>query len=322
MKKFLLQILCWAFGFLVIGLLLMSYNKYKFYGNAATEKKIAYYNNNDEKYNALIFGSSRMYRHVNPVLLNPETSHRIKAYNMSTGGTFFAESLYQFRNTKIDKNIKYVIFEAQDLIPFETNAYSNKILYYHDLPTTFFEVNYHFEDKDWNSLYLSVTHYLANIFYFKKLSKTYLSQTEFINYQDGYYPLEKEYDQFISVKKQRDDYLKDTTKVALQKNQVLAIKKMNSAWENEIKLLKKECENKGVKLILISSLFTEPKDFSFIKEDSYLKVIDFTSRKKFREFYSNKYVYDNGHLNMEGSKIFTKKLAESLNVFLDRERMK
>lgn len=320
MKRFSLKIFVWCLGILFVGLFLMSNKKYKFYGNGEAKLKVDYYSKNSEKYNTLIFGSSRMYRHINPTLLDSATSHKIKAYNLASGGTFFSESLYQFYHTPIDENIKFVIFEVQDILPFETNSYSGKILYYHDLPTTNFEVKYHLLNDDWNSIYLSATHFISNIFYFKKIGQQDVNNREFLSKSNGYYPLEKEYDRFNSVKSQRDAYMKDTTKVYESVSQILPKKQMNATWKNEIKALKKECENRGIQLILVAPLFSDPMDLSFIKQDSNTKILDFTSRQKFREFYNFKHVYDNGHLNMLGSKIFTQKFADSLNTILDSKK--
>jgi hypothetical protein len=320
MKRFLLKIFVWFFGILLIGLFLMNYKKYQFYGNGEARLKIEYYTKNATKYNTLIFGSSRMYRHINPTLLDSATSHKIKAYNLASGGTFFSESLYQFHQTPIDKNIKYVIFELQDLMPFENNAYSEKILYYHDIPTTSFEVKYHLKNKDWNSLFLTLTNFVSNIFYFKKLNRQELYHTEFLTFNNGYFPLEKDYTLFQSVRTQRAAYLKDTTQLTQRMEQKVVKKKMNVVWKNEIKSLEKECQDRGIKLILVSSLFTQPIDFSFLKKDSTTKILDFTSPKKFKEFYTYKNVHDNGHLNMRGSKIFTQKFADRLNNVIESEK--
>ena len=320
MKRFLLKIFVWFFGILLIGLFLMNCKKYQFYGNGEARLQIEYYTKNATKYNTLIFGSSRMYRHINPTLLDSATSHKIKAYNLASGGTFFSESLYQFHQTPIDKNIKFVIFEMQDILPFESNAFSEKILYYHDIPTTNFELKYHLENNDWNSMYLSANHYIANIFYYKKLGQQSNNNKEFLSFSNGYNPLEKEYNRYNSVKTQRDAYLQDTIKVHNKVNQMLPQKKMNVAWENEIQLLKKECKKRGIKLILVTSLFTEPMDLSFINEDENTEILDFTSTQKFKEFYNFKHVYDNGHLNKVGSKLFTQKFADSLNNVLESEK--
>ena len=73
-------------------------------------------------------------------------------------------------------------------------------------------------------------------------------------------------------------------------------------------------------MILVTSLFTEPMDLSFINEDENTEILDFTSTQKFKEFYNFKHVYDNGHLNKVGSKLFTQKFADSLNNVLESEK--
>lgn len=96
MKRFSLKIFVWCLGILFVGLFLMSNKKYKFYGNGEAKLKVDYYSKNSEKYNTLIFGSSRMYRHINPTLLDSATSHKIKAYNLASGGTFFQKVYTNF----------------------------------------------------------------------------------------------------------------------------------------------------------------------------------------------------------------------------------
>ncbi len=318
MKKFLLKLVGWISLFLVFGLILLTVYKYKFYGNGTMRQKAAFYEKNSEKYNAIILGSSRMYRHLDPAILDSVTHHQIKAYNMATGGSFFTESSYIFHQLKLDKNVKYLFFELQGLLPLESNVLSTKALYYHDLRTSIFESNYYWESKDWDGIYTAFEHYFINVFYLKKLDQTnYFIDQGSADYRDGYYPLEKEYNRSTSVKTQRDYYVKDTMQLFLKRNEPLKMIKMNTSWENEIISLNNECDKRGIKLVLVSPIFTEPYDLSFLKEVSNTKILDFTSRKKFKDFYSSKNAQDNGHLNQRGAKKFSKIFADSLNVYLE-----
>ncbi|MFC6267093.1 hypothetical protein [Frigoriflavimonas asaccharolytica] len=321
MKKFVFKLVAWISLFLILGLCLLFSNKYKFYGNGTIRQKVDFYKKNGEKYNAIIMGSSRMYRHLDPVVLDSATHHQIKAYNMATGGSFYTESRYILRQLELNKNIKYVFFEIQGVLPLERNALSTKALYYHDLPSTIFESKYYSETKDWAGVYTAVEHYFINIFYLKKLDQTdYFIDQGSADYRDGYYPLEKEYNRSTSVKTQRDTYVKDTMQLYSQRNFVLQPKKMNTAWENDIQLLIKECDKRGVKLVLVSQLFTEPYDMSFLKKNSKTKVLDFTARKKFKDFYTSKNAQDNGHLNQLGARKFSKIFADSVNIYLNEIR--
>lgn len=318
MKKFIIKIACWLCFLFLIGFGLSSLKKYKLYGEYFIRQKIHYYDQHGEGYNALIFGSSRMYRQINSGLLDSATSHKIKSYNLASGGTFFTESMYEYRQTNIHKNVKYVFFEIQDVQPFDINAYTEKFLYCHDLPTVNFELKYFAHDRDWNSSFLSVSHFFANIFYFKKLGQRDKTVNTFTDYNNGYFPLEKDYKNMVSVRKQRSIYLKDTTQI--YKNRINAEKspkkRLNPAMIAELRLLAEDCQKKGIALFLVLPPFSVPTELSEVKKIPNTKILDFSSRAAFSELYTNRNVYDNGHLNMRGATLFTKKLADSLNHFI------
>ncbi|WP_294287189.1 hypothetical protein [uncultured Chryseobacterium sp.] len=315
MKRFIIKTACWLLFLFLLGYALASVTKYKLYGEYFIRQKVNYYSKQGAGYNALVFGSSRMYRQVNTGLLDSATAHRVKAYNMASGGTFFSESIYEYRHTDIHKNVKYLFFEIQDVQPFDINAYTEKFLYYHDLPTVNFELKYFVHNNDWNSSFLSVSHFFANIFYFKKLGQRDKTVNEFTDYNNGYFPLEKDYKNMVSVRKARSAYLKDTTMI--YKNRINAEKspkkKLNPALISEIRLLAEDCQKKGIRLFLVLPPFCTPTDLSDIKTIPDTKILDFSSRKAFSEFYTNRNAYDNGHLNSHGAVLFTHKLADSLN---------
>ncbi len=315
MKKFIIRIACWLVFLFLIGFALASVKKYQLYGEYFIRQKVNYYDRHGAGYNALVFGSSRMYRQVNTGLLDSATAHKVKAYNLASGGTFFSESMYEYRHTDVHKNVKYVFFEIQDVQPFDVNAYTEKFLYCHDLPTVNFELKYFAHNSDWNSSFLSVSHFFANMFYFKKLGQRDKTINEFTDYNNGYYPLEKDYKNLISVRKQRAVYLKDTTliyrhRVEIEKSPK---KRLNPALVGELRLLAADCQKKGIKLFFVLPPFSTPSDLSEVKGIPGAEILDFSSRSIFRELYTNRNVYDNGHLNRRGAAIFTGKLADSLN---------
>lgn len=315
MKKFIIKIACWLLFLFLVGYGLASVKKYKLYGEYFIRQKVNYYDKHGAGYNALVFGSSRMYRQLNTGLLDSATTGKIRAYNMASGGTFFSESMYEYRHTNIHKNVKYLFFEIQDVQPFDINAYTEKFLYCHDLPTVNFELKYFARNNDWNSSFLSLSHWFANIFYFKKLGQRDKTVNEFTNYNNGYFPLEKDYKNLLSVQKQRSIYLKDTTQIYKNRIQVenTPKKKLNPALVYELRLLAEDCQRKGIKLFLVLPPFSTPADLSEIRTISDTRILDFSSRKAFGEFYTYRNAYDNGHLNRRGAALFTHILADSLN---------
>ncbi|WP_027381640.1 hypothetical protein [Chryseobacterium daeguense] len=315
MKKIILKLLGWLILFSLGGYALLLSNNCTFYGDYLIRQKVKYYYQHENEYNALILGSSRMYRQVNPGLLDSATHHTIKAYNLATGGTFFTESRYVFRHLKLNKNIKYLLFEIQDLQPFEGNSYTEKIMYYHDLPTVAFECKYYKKNKDISSSFLPISHYIANILYFKKLAQRDKPVNEFANYNNGYYPLEKDYDKIITVKELRDRFVKDSTGIVSKSAE---LQKVNPTIIKDLKNLALNCQKQKIQLILICPPFGTPSDLSEIRAIRNTKVIDFTSREKFKEFYTFRNAYDHGHLNQKGALLFSNKLADSLNLYLKK----
>nr|WP_314493870.1 hypothetical protein [uncultured Chryseobacterium sp.] len=315
MRRFIVKIVVWLVCISFIGYALCSLSQYKFYGEYFVRQKINYFNQHNKKYNAIILGSSRMFRQINPMLLDSATSHRIRAYNMAAGGTFYTENRYIYRQMNIPDHIKYIFFEVQDLQPFDKNSYAEKVMYYHDFTTVGFELRYFTEEKNINSSFLSISHFFANIFYFKKLGSRDKTKNEFVSSNNGYFPLEKDYDEYENIRNLRQQYLRDTMVIS-KDNRYLEKeprKKLNPALIQDIRILAEDCKKRGIKLILILPPFAQPTELNEIKKIIDTKVLDFSSRSTFKELYYSKNVYDIGHLSSSGSKAFTLKLADSLN---------
>lgn len=314
MKKFIIKTICWLLCIFLAGYGLSFFSKYKFYGDYFVRQKINYFNQHNNKYNAVILGSSRMFRQIDPRLLGSATSHQIKAYNLAAGGTFFTENRYIYRQINIPDNIKYVLFEIQDLQPFDKNSYSEKIMYYHDFPTVGFELSYFIKENNINSSFLALSQFFANIFYFKKIGSRDKIKNEFVDYNHGYFPLEKDYDEYKNIRKLRQQYLMDTAVVSKDNRNLEKeiSEKLNPILIHNIKLFAEDCKSKGMKLILVLPPFAKPTELSEMKKIPDAKVLDFSSRSLFKELYYSKNVYDIGHLSSSGSKAFTLKLADSL----------
>ncbi|MDB4299104.1 hypothetical protein N9906_03780 [Flavobacteriaceae bacterium] len=166
MKKFLKRIIVFAITSLVISNFLKSlFPSHYSWGNEAFQEKVNYVAG-DQSINSFYFGSSRVYRHLNPEIIdsvyNNNNNYKIKSFNMGAPATFAPHSYYLYENflsSEASEPMQLAIIELSDIHPAGLkNLSSDKNVYWQN----FNDLSFIFSSMYRNQEY-SLTRRLANI---------------------------------------------------------------------------------------------------------------------------------------------------------------
>lgn len=329
LKKILLLFLL-AFAIVKIISVFMPYH----YGNVWYSAKMNNLNKVDKKFNTFFFGSSRFYRQVNPVLFDQEISDcKVKSYNLAAPATFCPQNYYlleNFLDSEPELNIetKFCFIELMDV-----DTISPKLL--HQERTNYF-LNTRYFTFALNSIksnrnlskfekYKSIKKYLTS-FIEKQLNLGHFSQQLIKpNYYNedyvginGFYPLETELEQTLDLNIKNNLIKRNLNlnkKGLLNKcNDYDRSKKTNAFIDQihaeKIRNLIKKYGERNIKIIFVlAPRNISPSLIKLYDTIEHSNKINLCDPEKYPEFYSISNSFDLGHLNINGSEIFTKALA-------------
>lgn len=334
MKQFIKRVLFFFAFFLLILITKKQITPY-YLGDKVFNAKYEDYSRDEEQFNSVIFGSSRLYRHVNTLLLDSLLSdYNFSTYNFANWGTYNPESYFLYDNflNSIDSGkIKIAFLELQQLHPYSNdNCRTTKASYWNTLKYLFFSIeyinhsNYIYEKKqelykNYLKSYFFGLHdflFLENILPSKKIKEIG---------ENGFYPLEKamnEHGVNNKYKKRWDEFHSDTLelenriKAAKIDAETISPKALNKHHLKFLNSLITKSEQKGIHLIFVLSPRLKKDQYSELIPLSYAlpqeNIIQLYSYSRYNKFYLSDYSFDVGHLNTKGANLFTEHLA--LNV--------
>lgn len=336
MKKYLFSLFK-----LVAALIIVLYAKScitpYYYGDTKFYLKYVYYKNNFsiQEYNTVFFGSSRIYRQLNPIYFDELlTTEGTRSFNFATGGTYNPESYYlieQFLESDKSNGLRYAFIEIQSLTKFnKNNNYSStKGSYWNTIRILAYSFKYMMKDDSYNSfdylLYL-ISHFnrLIDFDIYKKIHS--VSKKTVVN-NSGHYSLEYEMSSqnALTLKKRNYQFHSDT--LAIQDRIVASINanefssiKPNIHHIKFLRNIKAKAEKKGINLFFIVPPRLSLEQYADIipitKHLSTNEVIELHDYNKYKEFYLTKNSFDIGHLNNNGTKIFTEEVAKNLKKYI------
>lgn len=310
-------------------------------GNPYYEKKIQYFTKNETDFNTVIFGSSRLYRHLNPEVFDKILEeYQISSFNLAAPATFVPEvyHLYEkFLETVDISSLKFAIVELGSIRRIrKENVYTHRNYYWHNLKYCIFSIETIFSSK------LSITQkferikpyllsYICKIVNFygyepffdekNDIQKGYLGENK-----DGFYSLNdqiRDDNENIDLQKRQHFFKKNTA--ALDKKAKSAKRAFaseydehffNSAHFKKLIDLIEQSNKKGVHLIYI---IPPRKNKSEYQKLLALKnrlpkknILDVANPEKFPELYQVSYAFDVGHLNKSGANIFSRYTANGM----------
>jgi hypothetical protein len=333
-RKFLIRI--FIFGMILASLLILKKSMTPYYlGNSDYRVKLDYSKRSQQKFNTVVFGSSRLFRHVHSALLDSLLSEKqLNTFNFASAATYNPEAYYLYENYIEDaqKNeIKYAFIELQNLYEItKENQKSTKATYWNNFRYLLFSYRYilntHYGylkkskfiwDYTLSFIYGHLDFQILKHF-FKPADKATIRK---IGIQ-GFYTL----DQNLADTKQNDYYKKiktsflaDTMVLQERMKGVKEAKKVSTTTPvNQFHLdfllaLIDNSKQKGIEVIFI--LPPKLKDIQYIELLPVANalpakhIIRLEDPDKYKEFYLTKYAFDVAHLNALGANLFTNYVA-------------
>jgi len=342
MKKFLVRLA--AFTCLTLGLNIVlniffhpyEYDRYKI--------RYDYLKNNLTKFNTIFWGSSRTLRHIDPNQydsLTVSTNQPTQSFNLGSPANRSFETYEQYEKFLADyeqmpaRNIKSAFIEIHPLEYIDNKNLGTKRSYYWLNFQNFLLINQYFGSyKATERVFLMKNFTLSLLF--NKLGFNYF----FINDQavdsivlgnnnKGYLSLEEEVakthdeDQKVKLFANRKTFLQDTNYLVARKKG--AIKdfgiqhndpaKSSLVHLNYLKELLKKSEKAGIRLVyIIQPRLTSYKEVLAIKKGLPAQsIIEIANPEIYNSLWSTNTSYDIGHMNKQGSTIFTNLLFTQLS---------
>jgi hypothetical protein len=336
MKKFIKN----SITFLLFLVLILGIKKVitpYYMGNNLFNSKLNYYNfnYNNEKYNTVFFGSSRIYRHINPILLDSLLYlQNLKSFNFATPGAFNPESYFLYENfidNLTNNDIKYAFLELQELNYIsEKNLQTTKANYWNDLHFLNYSYNYILASKNSKSLkckyiFNYTVSYIYSFLDFKILENKFkLKDIKHIGL-NGFYPLDKELIDSKNNEGLSNRYITFNSDTTVLNKRILEAQNSKKILNNNdinqyhleylISLINKS-NKKDIKLIFILPPRLSKNDYlqliplaNSLPQKNIIKLND---PEKYKVLYMAEYSFDIGHLNSKGANFFTKYLADEL----------
>lgn len=342
MKQFLRNSALVLFCFLAISVIYHSALPYHAgsnqYSNQLNELK-------KYKANIVLFGSSRTYRHINPLLLDSLMAPlSTKSFNMAPSGCFGPESYYLLENFLKNSDvpsIEFVLLELQGLEKHDNiNKASSRANYWihpSSLPWLFAyikQANYKQIDKKnhwrWHYLELLLYGYLSSwkIGYFLPSgNENYTGKAGHKSFKD-----EMTSENAPEYAKRKLQFSRDTIRL---RNRIQAAKfadQFEPSSAAQIPALhKKLCQLdslaklRGIKLYYHIPLRLEENEYRQLLPVAEMlpadRLISLYSYSENKELYTRDISFDAGHLNEKGTRLYTVKLAEKWKALLQNKKV-
>ncbi|MCX2745861.1 hypothetical protein OO013_18410 [Mangrovivirga sp. M17] len=349
MKKLLFKTLLLCISVLIINVIIKQFITLPVtWGFERLDSKFNHFTNNLEKYNSLMIGSSRLYRQVDVKTfdsLNNEAGIDTKTFNFGVH-TMSAADTYRFLSALSDSlqpgDLDYIFIELMN-----TNHVSVKNLgtirstFWYDNESVTFSVRsiLNSNRSTVNKIYGSISHlvsysldftnagYISNYLEYQTVDtdseryKYYLGPS-----QDGYFPLMDEMKDPSTDESDRtvlesryEDFLKDTLSATTYKNISIesysdqSYDSFNEYHYNYLKGIISKLEDKDIKVFILFPPRQTRENYMelipILNQFPENKVLSVSSGKEYPELYLAKYSFDFGHLNNEGSVLFTKEIS-------------
>ena len=340
MKSFITKIVLLFFLYCTLSFVISYFTPYH-WGNPWFSSKVQFLEKNIEsECNSFFFGSSRIYRQIDPVVFdstfNTISKKKIKSFNLGAPATFNPQSYYLFEaflNSELSKHAKYCFIELMDVdLLNDYFMHEERTSYWQNYSDLLFvgksiysNTELGFSKKMKSGLNYSVS-YIENILHLghfgnQILNPNYYDDKYLGTQKDGYFALDFDYQ--TTKNKTLKMHLYDRKQRILKKPELIKNRKKDIANYynnisnnydkinlNRILELKQKCNKKGIQLIFILS----PRNGSQkllnlsqkIPEDN---LIDMSNPLKNDLLYNYENSFDIGHLNSKGSYLYSKMLA-------------
>ncbi|MGZ4117736.1 MAG: hypothetical protein ACXVPY_09655 [Bacteroidia bacterium] len=339
MKRFIRTLFLFSILFLLAAKFAHLIDRDAYSGSPYYSKKYKFYEEHKLQFNSVIFGSSRMFRQVNPAIIDSMLKeYHFSTFNMGAPATFNPEEYYLYEKLLEDHpNFKYAFIEFQPLCEIaENNVDSKRSYYWMNLKYLNFSIHYVLDANYPQALKTKIIReycqgYINNMFDFSGcLAPFHHTNAESDNClgknKNGFYSLNEEMEDTPGDNEFRyrlTSFLKDTTilKERINMSKVAFSEKntgvyLNKYHLNYLKRMIEKSEAKGIQLFFIIPPRLTLKDYqellSLAKALPEKNVIQLADVNKYPEFYKSATAFDIGHLNKTGAELFSRLLAAEI----------
>lgn len=317
------------------------------WGNEYFHPKIKYLEKHrDKKFNTFFFGTSRIYRQIDPFIfdsiVNQSQKKKSTSFNLGAAGLKNPESFYlieNFLSSDIAKNTKYCFLELRDVdVTGEERLHKQANNYCKNLKDILFvwKSNYHMKidlDEQRSSISNYAVSYIENKLHFGHFGEQLLGNFYYINNlgekENGYYSIDDEIntlnnnpETFDNFQKKRRGFLNDTTILSKHKKKSLNWYKKETydkVYLDRLLTLKNHCKKQNITLIFILAQQSTKKTINLSKQLPKESVIDLCDPNKHSAFYLVENHFDEVHLNKKGATLYSKALANAFIKILEKE---
>lgn len=306
--------------------------------------KYDYYQTHKDDYDALFFGSSRVYSHVAPDVFDATAKANgvaLSSYNFGIPAMRAIDSAVLLQQVLANppKNLKWVFFEStldKGYEPF-ANARTRRSLYWHTWKNTAFAARYILtSDESWPSKVVLVSSHLLPFLYQQLNVGRMFNQvlpSDFLPEEQqaiadftqakGYYGLSDQADptRQAFLQNQPDYQAKVTALTVSESATAPQAPYLSANKQNLIDQVSEAIRAAGAEPIFIESPTLNPaNDFRSAQQLGLIQhLLSYKNPSQFPQFYSLNNRYDVEHLNQPGSKIFTQQLAKDFSQKVARE---
>lgn len=332
MKRFLTMVLVFFVG--LLGLVLIRFVVSPYYsGNPVFGAKLAEYRKMEASVNTAVFGSSRMYRHIDPLLLDSLLGDRnVSTYNFADRGSFNPESYFlyeRFLDDLPEGSIRLAYLELQELNNLTPgNALTTQGSYWNSPSMLRYCLGYIAgSDLTFFGKWKLRVKYLMSFLYriIDLTTLKYLAETPGpVQGIRGFYALDEQVADGVGIKPLLERYEEvraDSTEFGRRRKAAGKIPVLyasgaqgNAYFLKYLNRLIDRSAKKGIHLVLVlPPRLDEPayrELVPVVKALPQAHAIELASLSKYPELYEMAYTFDVGHLNSRGANFLTTQLAE------------
>jgi hypothetical protein len=340
MKSFVKRLFFFFLVFVAFSLVISFFTPYH-WGNPWFSSKIQFLEKNHiTEYNTFFFGSSRVYRQIDPAVFdstfNSISKEKISSFNLGAPATFNPQSYYLFENflnSELSKNSKYCFIELMEVDLLSDNLmHEERTSYWQNYSDILFVGKSIYSNKQLglkNKIKSGINYsvsYVENILHFghfgnQIINSSYYDDKYIGTHRDGFFPLEYDYE--TTKDKKVKKHLYERKQSIIEKPELIENRKINIAnsynnisnnfdkinLDRILELIQKS-NQKGVQLIFILSPRNGNQQLLNLSHQiPEENIIDMSNPHNYDLLYSYENSFDIGHLNSKGAMLYSKMLG-------------
>jgi len=317
------------------------------WGNVWYSSKIRYLEQQPARFNTVFFGTSRIYRQVNPTvfdsIVNLNSEENIQTFNLGAPATFCPQTYYlyeRFLESELSNNVKHVFIELMEIDQISSALmHQERATYWQNISDVWFVIKAITVDKTlkFTTKGLIYIHYLIsyleNLFNIGQFPDLLLNNEYYSDYyvgpgKNGFTSLEfdlesNQMQQVIDdLLVRKSDLNKDVSQLEVRAEKTIEL--FNSESESNPVHLKRIMElihksnERGIRLVfIISPRWIDESIIPLYNSIPEKNKMEFCNAANYPELYLMANSFDSGHLNTRGSNLYTELIARE---FLRRDR--